>query len=605
MRIKSIRLQNFLSYADSELIVHQTPDELPTIYIIDGLNLDVENDGNAGNGTGKSAFFSESIFYNIYSMGLRGNKKRFKVTDMVRYGTENMSNIVEYFIKNDNDYSDLKISRSKKIDGANTVSVVIDNDEKTKRTKRLSDKDIKSFIDLVPDVFSQIVMYYKDNITLLEMNYGQRLDFFKTIIDLSIMDDYYNAARDFRIDNDKKLFELELQIKNCNDVIEILSKDSNKYLSFVENQVNELTNKLTAAKNEALIDTDALEEEKNNISDIINKYNKQANEIQAKIVYENRCASSIKEEALKIKELSGAVCPTCKQNVPNEYVDVVIKKYLEQINVIINNVNKLNAEKTNIEQILNENSRKLSEINEKYNKAITANRIRANNIQTIQNELNKYQRELEKIKSNEDNKSTESKEYYEQQLIELQNEYNKRQEYQEDTNYWYEMLAPTSLFRSTIIKKYVNLLSDTFEYYISSLYNSEIVGKILVNDDGQIDIVLFKDGYEANYWQLSSGEKKRISIALMLSLYEFTTALNPNTPQFIVADEIFDSLDISGRTAVMETLIDVQKRHKIDLFLISHVSIPTEIIPEETPIKYVLVTKKNKISTVSYIENED
>ena len=37
MRIKSIRLQNFLSYADSELIVHQTPDELPTIYIIDGL----------------------------------------------------------------------------------------------------------------------------------------------------------------------------------------------------------------------------------------------------------------------------------------------------------------------------------------------------------------------------------------------------------------------------------------------------------------------------------------------------------------------------------------------------------------------------------------
>ena len=67
MRIKSIRLQNFLSYADSELIVHQTPDELPTIYIIDGLNLDVENDGNAGNGTGKSAFFSESIFYNIYS----------------------------------------------------------------------------------------------------------------------------------------------------------------------------------------------------------------------------------------------------------------------------------------------------------------------------------------------------------------------------------------------------------------------------------------------------------------------------------------------------------------------------------------------------------
>ncbi|MPN47492.1 hypothetical protein SDC9_195094 [bioreactor metagenome] len=63
-----------------------------------------------------------------------------------------------------------------------------------------------------------------------------------------------------------------------------------------------------------------------------------------------------------------------------------------------------------------------------------------------------------------------------------------------------------------------------------------------------------------------------------------------------------DSLDPIGIDNVIETLLDVQKRHNIDLYLVSHIPIPLENIPETTNIKRILVTKKDKTSVAKYID---
>jgi energy-coupling factor transporter ATP-binding protein EcfA2 len=97
---------------------------------------------------------------------------------------------------------------------------------------------------------------------------------------------------------------------------------------------------------------------------------------------------------------------------------------------------------------------------------------------------------------------------------------------------------------------------------------------------------------------MSSGERKRIDVAMILSLYEFTSHIKPNLPKFLILDEIFDSLDYPGVNAVIETLNDVQKRHQIDLYLISHISIPISY----DNVKNILVSKKDKNSTVKFLE---
>ena len=137
---------------------------------------------------------------------------------------------------------------------------------------------------------------------------------------------------------------------------------------------------------------------------------------------------------------------------------------------------------------------------------------------------------------------------------------------------------------------------------MSTLYNNEILAKITISDDGDIDINIYYNGYETNYWQMSSGERKRIDISMMLSLYEFNSYINPNMPKFLIMDELLDSLDPIGIDSVIDTLVDVQKRHNIDLYLVSHIPIPLENIPESTNVKHILVTKKDKTSTVKYID---
>jgi ABC-type dipeptide/oligopeptide/nickel transport system ATPase subunit len=71
-------------------------------------------------------------------------------------------------------------------------------------------------------------------------------------------------------------------------------------------------------------------------------------------------------------------------------------------------------------------------------------------------------------------------------------------------------------------------------------------------------------------------------------------------PKFLILDEIFDSLDAPGITSVLDTLIDVQNRHNIDLFLISHIAIP--INTTNLNVKNILVSKKDKISTAKILE---
>ena len=78
--------------------------------------------------------------------------------------------------------------------------------------------------------------------------------------------------------------------------------------------------------------------------------------------------------------------------------------------------------------------------------------------------------------------------------------------------------------------------------------------------------------------------------------------MNKNIAKFLILDECLDNLDGYGRECVIDTLVDVQKRHNIDIFLISHTEIPLDNIPEDVIIKKLLVTKRDKNSEVKYLE---
>ena len=602
MRLSKIELNNFMSFKSDTIELTNDINEKPTIYIIDGINYDsdVENESSS-NGSGKSTLIGESVMYNIFGRGLRGNKQKVKLNEMIRNGSSKMSNIITYLINDeDNNQSNLIIERNKSIKGSSSVGVNIDGETKTKRTKRLSDKDIKMFINLTPEVFSQVVVYYHDNINLLAMNYGQRLDFFKNMVDLTLIDDYYEKAKNFKTSNERMLEKLCMSKKNTEEIISIVEDNKDEYIDYLNKKLDDLNEKLKEAESVEVSDVgeykDLINIKKDELDSLTNEYNSK----HELILIARNNLDKIEKEINRFSKLSGVKCPTCHQMVTGEYVDTISKSYISEQNefqLIIQTNQKDTAElNSQIKDVKNS----IDNYQNIINKINTELKLKEQNIRNINNDIAKIKKDI----LNVDNKKEDSvdKSKYELKLIGLNNAIKIREEWVESTDYWYNIFSPKSLLRSAIIRKYIAILSDIFEYYISKLYNNEILAKITISDDGDIDINIYYNGYETNYWQMSSGERKRIDISMMLSLYEFNSYINPNMPKFLIMDELLDSLDPIGIDNVIETLLDVQKRHNIDLYLVSHIPIPLENIPETTNIKRILVTKKDKTSVAKYID---
>ena len=594
MRLKKIQLKNFLSFYNSEIDLIKDYNEPPTTFLINGINYD--NDTNdSSNGSGKSAFISESLMFNIYGRGLRGSKQKVKLNEMIRHGAKEMLNSVEYFISEDNANQILKIKRTKS-EKTSSTEIEIDGESKTKRLKRLSDTDIRSFINLEPELFAQTIVYYKDNVNLLSMNYGQRIDLFKKIINLEIIDESYEKARIFKNTNEKYLDYLKNLKKSTINIIEIIDNNKEKYKDYLQDELNNCLKELDDILKVEFESTEEYEENIKNFKKEIESIDKEIKNINNKVVINKNSIEKIDKELKKIKALSGGLCPTCKQLVTSEYTSTIELEYektktdlLKEIENYLISSEEFSAKNKIINNNLLENSNKIKEIESKK-------MIHEQSVNAINKQIKKLNNDINNIKI--ESLNSEDKNKYEKKLKSIEKAILIRTDWKNAIEYWFNLFSPKSLLRASIIRKYVILLSDIFEYYISKLYNNEIIGKIEIDDDSNIDIILYKDKYETNYWQMSSGERKRIDVAMILSLYEFTSHIKPNLPKFLILDEIFDSLDYPGVNAVIETLNDVQKRHQIDLYLISHISIPISY----DNVKNILVSKKDKNSTVKFLE---
>ena len=599
MRIKSIELQNFLPFKHIKLDLLKSAEDPASIYFISGINYN-SNDDDSSNGSGKSSIIGESIMYNIYGKGLRGSKQKVKLNDMIKMGTSKMVNKVEYFTSKDDSNDIMQIIRSKVFDGISSVELIVDGKDKSKRSKRLSDKDIKNYINLLPEVFTQIICYYTDNINLLAMNYGQRLDFFKNLIDLSIIDDYFNKVKSFHLKNEESLKRLNIQKESTKDIIRAIQENVDKYSEYILTKVEECKKEYEEALLIELEDENVYDININELKLKIEECNKN---IQTFQVQRNTTKTEIDKISVlvnKIKKLTDLSCPTCQQTVPKQHTDTIIASYRKEYEELTQKIEKYNIQLKKIEENKSQYVSDFADLTTKKNKIQSTNLLHKQKIKNLERNFNKAKQELEEITTNSNDTVDISK--YQSRLSNIEKAITIRESWKENISYWVDMFAPKSQLRSSILSNYISVLSDIFEYYVIKLYNNEIIGKIIIDEEGQIDIILIKEGYDLNYWQMSSGERKRIDIAMQLASYEFLSYINHNIPKFIILDEIFDSVDYPGICNIVDTLIEFHSKFELDLFIISHINIPLERIPESLSIKHIVVEKKGQSSSVKLIE---
>lgn len=595
MKIKSIELNNFFSYENQKISFNTDENNL---YIINGNNYDSE-DVEASNGSGKSVLIGESISYNLFGKSLRGSSRKMNQDKMVKFGSNNMSVNVEYTTPESN----MMIKRIKN-SSTSKVEIIRDSHNESKKDKKLNDKDIKELIGLDAEAFKHILFYYDDNVSLLSMNYSQRLEFFKDLTKLEILDTYYDKTKTFIDFNNKYKDKMINKKSNVENIISIVKENKNEYIEFLKNKIEEMKKDLTEKSKSDVFYIDLTDSENkikkynlyiNKINDILNNFNSNEKICNS----ENLKYKKEIEMANKLNETP--ICPLCKQKVKKEDVEKTISHYNELIEMNNDKIKEIYKEKKVYKNKLDEIEDKKDELEKEYNN----NKYKINKIQMIvenlERDIKKTENELkdviDKTNKNKDISLTE----YDKQLINYNKAINIRNDWDKKLDYWKKVFSPKSNLRVILLKKYIDVLSDIFEYYLSRLYSGELVGKFQIDDDSNIDILIYKNNFELDYWNLSSGERKRVSLALILSLYEFSDNILTNLPKFMLLDEILTNIDKPGIERCLSVISEFQEKHDMDVFIISHNELPLNVIENDVNIYTILVEKKNDISTVSNI----
>ena len=595
MRLKSISLRNFLSYGSTDFSFHNDPEERPSIYIISGINNDSSMSDDNSNGSGKSTLVGEAITFNIFGKNLRGSSKKIKLENTIKFGESSMVNEAEYYIDQS---AVLKIRREKERDGKSSLSISVDGEKKTKRIKRLSETDIRDFLGIDPEVYYQTISYYKDNVGLLAMNYSQRLDFFKKLVNLSIIDKYYQFCKKYKTDIEMKIHTTAERKKAQEAILDAITNDNTQYQSIILEAIAKLEEEIKSYEEIEEKSTDKYEEKLKQLEEATKKLEDRCAEIRQQNRSDASRVRELQREVADFEKLSNANCPTCGQLVSGEYAEGIIRDKSELIQSLTEQIKSREKEAEEYMKKVQKAKEKIDKIRVEIDSIRNENTVRRVKLQSLNKQLIEKKKELETVRKKMHTEDETNE--YAKMIAKLEKIGELLERRQEINNFWLENLQAKSPVRSAIIRKHVNFLSDIFEYYLGKLFRNTIVGKMEIDDEGLIDVILQSDGHDVNYWNLSSGEKKRADLAMLFALYVYILNMVPNAPRFLVLDEIADSLDQPGIDAVCETILDLFLNYQIDTFIISHIPLREDVFAGKADVKKIMVVKQDGNSIAEY-----
>jgi len=135
-----------------------------------------------------------------------------------------------------------------------------------------------------------------------------------------------------------------------------------------------------------------------------------------------------------------------------------------------------------------------------------------------------------------------------------------------DLSFLYDLAltARGKLFQSACaeIENNTNLL-------LSKHFDAEIKVTFSANDSDNIDVQVFKDGYECSYKQLSKGQRGLLKLAFSLSVMKTASKRSNATFNVLFLDEALDGLDSDLKIKALGALEELQKLYE-SIYVVEH-----------------------------------
>ena len=415
--------------------------------------------------------------------------------------------------------------------------------------------------------FTQVVILGSASfVPFMQLSSAQRREVIEDILDIRIFSTMNSLLKEKAQETKDAINRTENEIKGAKDKVESQQAIIKTINEAKSESIKNILSKISA-NNAEILQTEG------EIGLILSEINTLKASINDKenVTQDIEQAKSIKSKLLQKIETcehnteffnEHDVCPSCNQDIAEQYKESIVKDLNEKM---LDNNNKINELET-ILTGLNEKFTKIQEVVAQITDKNIELSTRNSTITLLNKQIGELEAETQRVKSdttNIDEEKTKLKELAQDALnkITAKNQLMEHRSIEEVAN---ALLKDTGIKTAIIreylpamnklINKYLNAMDTYIHFELDEAFNEKIKSR-------------FRD--EFTYASFSEGEKMRIDLAILFTWRQIAKMKNSVNTNLLLLDEIFDSsLDTAG-TDYFLTLMN-QFGENTNIFVISH-----------------------------------
>ncbi len=534
MILNSIEINNFLSAGK----IYLNFDTLGNITSIKGINEDTLKKGS--NGSGKSTLI-EAIYFALFGKTLRkSSEKTLKNTR-----TKGKC-LVKLWVN-----GDTVISRSK---GPNKLHVSVNGADHIGGSMAETQAMLEKHLNINKKVFLASMVFGQQN----EMSFLTATPEDKR----QILQSFLNASSIFK--NRHTIKALKSQFQAETKVAQTLADVSYEATNSASLKIGEARD--SKAEANALLTKEKKEFiEKYSLADIqqMEKDNHELDlEIRSKQVNLSNAVATLKKYKGEFEELKGLACENCGER--SSYVQQRYVKLEKEIKFLQLTIPDVRKEVSKMVETLD----------------LSAIPISSDDFQSIQS-IKDFDKEIE-LHTKDMNSHVKQSEIHNDAVMNAQRNYSLMR-------FWEDAFSEHGLIKY-VIRNILVFFNNRVNYYLNTMSN----GNITLEFNDVLEETVINQGGEVSYGTMSGGEKKRVSLSVMLALNDLLALSGKERSNIIFFDEIADSLDDEG----VQCLFDLVRAQSPDkkLFIITHNEYLTSLLVDTS--EKITVVKKGGVTSL-------
>ncbi len=415
--------------------------------------------------------------------------------------------------------------------------------------------------------FTQVVILGSASfVPFMQLPPGQRREVIEDILDIRIFSTMNQLLKEKAQETKDAIIKTENDIKIAKDKVESQQTIIKTITEAKAESINNILSKISA-------NNDEISKAESEISTIV----AEIDTLKASIKDKDTVAADIeKAKTIKSKLLQKIetcehntefftehdVCPSCNQDIAEEYKESIIKDLNAKMLDNNNKIGELETILTNLNSNLSKINKVVEEITDKNIELSTRN----STITLLNKQIKELEAETERVKSDTTN-IDEEKAKLKQLASDAITKINTKTALQEQRNL--EEVANALLkdtgIKTAIIREYLPIMNKLINKYLNAM-DAYIQFEL---DEAFNETVKSRFRDDFTYASFSEGEKMRIDLAILFTWRQIAKMKNSVNTNLLLLDEIFDSsLDTAGTDYFLNLMNQFGENSNI--FVISH-----------------------------------